>query len=289
MRLRYAVAALSFAALSGALADTTINVTNRFAYAANSGWVDARPDATNGAVIGRYVCSNYLYAANTGWIHLGSGAPANGISYGNASATDYGVNVSPYGLLTGYAWGANTGWITFEQTYGKPSVDLNTGALQGYAWSANTGWIGLSNAFAFVQTDRLANGPDTDGDGLPDPWEYSYTNTLAGLGAAPADADGDGSPDADEFVAGTDPTNPADLLVITALSATNAPNADLTWASKDTRFYRVMLSGTLSNDWADSTLGLITTPSTPSTTRQVSLSPTNRIFLRVQALLPLSP
>lgn len=289
MRLRYVVFALCVAALSTALGASTVNLTNRYAYAANTGWIDARADTTNGAVIGRYVCSNYLYAANTGWIHLGSGSPANGISYGNASATDYGVNVSPYGLLTGYAWGANTGWITFEQTYGKPSVDLKTGVLLGYAWSANTGWISLSNAFAFVQTDTLAGGPDSDGDGLPDPWEYSYTNTLAGLAASPADADGDGAPDADEYAADTDPTDPTDLLVITAISATNAPNAMLTWASKDTRFYRVRLTDNLTNTWSGSSLGLITDPSTPDTTRLVSLSPTNRIFLRVQSVLPLSP
>ena len=289
MSIQHMAATVWLAAVWAALGASTVNVTNRYAYAANTGWIDARADTANGAVIGRYVCSNYLYAANTGWIHLGDGTPANGLSYGNASAADYGVNVSPYGLLTGYAWSANTGWITFEQTYGKPSVDLKTGALQGSAWSANAGWISLSNAYAFVQTDRLGSGPDTDGDGLPDPWEYSYTNTLAGLGATPADADGDGSPDSDEYGAGTDPTDPSDLLVITAWTATNLPSASLTWASTDTRFYRVKLAYNLTNAWSESSLGLITDPSTPGTTRILSLSATNRLFLRVQSVLPLSP
>jgi len=270
-------------------AGTTIHGTNRYAYAANAGWVDAYADGTNGAVIGRYVCANYLYAANTGWIHLGDGTPANGVAYGNASASDYGVNVSPYGLLQGYAWGANTGWIAFEQTYGKPAVDLTTGVLSGYAWSANTGWISLSNAYAHVQTERLAGDPDTDGDGLPDPWEYSYTNTLAGLGASPADADGDGSPDADEYGAGTDPTNPSNRLAITALVATNTAALVVSWDSTDTRFYRVSVSQCLTNGWGDSSLGLITDAAASNTTRTVSLTPTNGMFLRVQAELPLGP
>ena len=259
MSIQHMAATVWLAAVWAALGASTVNVTNRYAYAANTGWIDARADTANGAVIGRYVCSNYLYAANTGWIHLGDGTPANGLSYGNASAADYGVNVSPYGLLT------------------------------GYAWSANAGWISLSNAYAFVQTDRLGSGPDTDGDGLPDPWEYSYTNTLAGLGATPADADGDGSPDSDEYGAGTDPTDPSDLLVITAWTATNLPSASLTWASTDTRFYRVKLAYNLTNAWSESSLGLITDPSTPGTTRILSLSATNRLFLRVQSVLPLSP
>ena len=289
MTIKTLIAAVWLGAVSAVLAASTVNLTNRYAYSANTGWIDARADTLNGAVIGRYVCSNYLYAANTGWIYLGDGTPSNGVAYGNASATDYGVNVSPYGLLSGYAWGANTGWIAFEQTFGAPAVDLATGALRGYAWSANTGWISLSNAFAFVQTDRLGGGPDSDADGLPDPWEYGYTNTLAGLGASPADADSDGAPDADEFGAGTDPTDPSDRLEITALVATNTAAPVLTWTSKDTRFYRVKTTVCLTNTWSDSALGLITDPSTPDTTRTVSLTPTNSLFLRVQAVLPLSP
>src|SRR5882757_3837098 len=80
------------AALAVGEAATTINTVNKFAYGANLGWMDWRGDTNNGAVIGEYVCSGYVWSANVGWIHLGSGAPANGIRYQNNSATDYGVN-----------------------------------------------------------------------------------------------------------------------------------------------------------------------------------------------------
>ena len=41
-------------------AGTTMDATNRYAYAANLGWVDWVADTNNGAVIGEYVCSGYL-------------------------------------------------------------------------------------------------------------------------------------------------------------------------------------------------------------------------------------
>lgn len=288
---KYSLATLLLVGVTlSALCSTSINSVNSYAYAANAGWVDAYANGANGAFIGRYVCSNYLYGANIGWVHLGSGLPANGISYSNVAANDYGVNVDAYGNLTGYAWGANIGWITFEQTYGKPSVDMSSGALEGYIWSGNIGWISLSNAQAFVQTDYLANGPDTDGDGLPDPWEYTYTNVLTGLTSSPADADGDGSPDEVEFGAGTDPTDPTDLLQITAFVATNATAPVITWTTKDTRFYEVKQTDNLTNTtWSSSSIGLVTAPSTPTETETASLPSTNSIFMKVEAILPLSP
>ena len=84
MTIKTLIAAVWLGAVSAVLAASTVNLTNRYAYAANTGWTDARADTLNGAVIGRYVCSNYLYAANTGWIHLGDGTPSNGVAYGNA-------------------------------------------------------------------------------------------------------------------------------------------------------------------------------------------------------------
>src|SRR5687767_10130203 len=80
----------SIAIAFNAFAATTINPVNRFAYGANIGWIDWRGDVANGAVIGEFVCSGYIYAANVGWIHLGDGAPANGVRYLNLSGDDFG-------------------------------------------------------------------------------------------------------------------------------------------------------------------------------------------------------
>jgi hypothetical protein len=138
-----------------ASAASTIDTVNRYAYAANLGWLNGVGDTNNGAVVGLQVCSGTIYSANVGWINLGSGTPANQIQYLNNSATDYGVNRDAAGNLRGYAYGANIGWINFEAT-GAPKVDLFTGNFSGYAYSANCGWISLSNATAYVQSGVFA-------------------------------------------------------------------------------------------------------------------------------------
>src|SRR2546426_4010749 len=186
MNIRAIVSALLFLAPI-ARGETTINSGNRYAYGANLGWIDCRADGANGARIGEFICAGFIYAANVGWISLGNGAPANRIRYQNNSAADFGVNHDDVGNLHGLAWGANVGWLVFTNRdaagapFDSPKVDLRTGRLGGFVYGANLGWISLSNAVAFVQTDSIALGIDSDGDGLPDAWELSYAGNLAAM------------------------------------------------------------------------------------------------------------
>lgn len=228
------------AALGQAPRRTTLDPVNHYAYAANLGWVDGRGDTTNGAVIGEYVCSG----ANVGWIRLGSGAPANQIQYQNNSGSDYGVNQDGLGNLRGYAYGANIGWINFENT-GAPKVDLLTGNLSGYAYSANCGWISLSNAVADVQTDTIQPAPLAP-NGLPIAWllaNFGTTNINAN-----ADPDGDGMSNQAEYLAGTDPNLTADNLRITSFQrglAATPTRLDMLWTSQPTRQYAIQYRGDL--------------------------------------------
>jgi hypothetical protein len=269
-------------------AATTIDLVNRYAYGANIGWMDWVADTNNGAIIGDYVCSGYIYSGNVGWINLGSGSPANGIQYQNNSASDFGVNQDGLGDLTGYAWGANIGWITFEQTYGKPKVNLLTGALSGYIWSANCGWISLNNSEAYVQTDTLFPGPLAL-DGLPIPWLLTYFGTTNVN--ANSDPTGKGMTVGQDYVAGTDPNNVNSILKITAESfGLGGTNANLTWESEPTRLYYILENTNVGTaTWKYSTLGLIA-PSAGATTSagyNDSKAPT-RVY-RVQAVIPLYP
>jgi len=283
--------ALAFAAAAALVrAESTVNPVHRYAYGANAGWIDARADATNGAVLGQSYCTGYLWSGNVGWIGLGNG-PANGWHYSNASATDWGVNHDGAGHLTGYAYGANIGWLTFEQTYGQPRIDLLTGNLSGYAWGANVGWLSLASSQAFVRTDTLGAGPDTDGDGIPDAWEYQTAGDLLTLQGGGADFDHDGVTDADEALADTDPRDPGSRLVITEF--TRAGNADMTtWPVAQTRFYRLEQTGSLSPAplvWSDSGYGLIPPGGEPELSRGVAAPAATQRFYRVQAVVPLSP
>ena len=273
------------AATSG-LAATTIDPAHNTAYGANIGWINAEGDVANGAVIGQAFCSGYLYSANVGWIHLGDGTPDNGIAYGNASATDCGVNHDGFGKLSGYAYGANVGWINFEQTHGKPKFSLVTGKFSGSVWGANVGWIGLGESLGYVATLTIDPGPDTDADNIPDAWELSHTNTLAALNGG--DFDGDGVIDSDEYLAGTDPLDINDYLRITDFSQSDTADY-VTWPAKAGRSYTLQRVDALSSNivWNVAKPPFLVAGNTDYSAK-VPLSPTNR-FYRVEAEPPLSP
>ncbi len=209
-----------------AWADSTVNPVNAYSWGANTGWVNWRADGINGASIGEYVCSGYIYSANVGWINLGSGRPVNGIRYQNNSSVDFGVNLSVdpaqpcYGLLRGYAYGANIGWINFERQ-GNARVKLCDGAMSGFAYSANCGWINLDDLHGhYVQTDSIAKGADTDGNGLADAWEYTF---FGHTGVDPnGDADGTGQTNLFKYLAGLDPLD-GSRFILTINTITGQP------------------------------------------------------------------
>ena len=256
-----------------ARAGTTINAVNKYAYGANLGWLTAYADGVNGAVVTDYTLSGFIYAANVGWI---------GIRYQNLSVGDFGVNNDGLGNLRGYAWGANIGWLNFENT-GAPAINIKNGKFSGYVWSANCGWISLSNAFAYVQTDHILPGP-LDGNGLPIPWEKSNFGTT---GVDPnGDPDHDGRSNQQEYLAGTDPNDPADYLHITGKSfGPGGTTATITWASVLTRCYYIQETTSLDPTiiWADSGLGIIA-PGGTSTVRSFVDGSAPIRFYRVEAV-----
>ncbi|HOB33628.1 MAG TPA: hypothetical protein PKH32_12180, partial [Verrucomicrobiota bacterium] len=202
------------------------------------------------------------------------------------------INHDGQGNLRGYAYGANIGWIHFDDL-GGARVDLKTGNLSGFIYSANCGWISLSNTSACVQTDILQPGIDSDGDGIADAWELSHTNSLA-VFTATSDTDGDGATDLNEHGADTNPLDPNDLLRVTEYSVAFGPGEGtdtITWLSKPTRFYVVQSRSNLNAGaaWLDAT-SLLAPDAGPQTTAVIPFGPaSSERYLRVQALKPLAP
>lgn len=136
--------------LSSIAVASTIDDTNKYAWAANAGWINFLPSQEHGIDVTEGFLANYAWAANIGWIHLGDGTPDNGYAHSNTDGADSGVNLDSDGNLSGLAWSQNAAWINFGwaalSDSNRPRIDLQTGEFQGYVWAANLGWIKLGGA-----------------------------------------------------------------------------------------------------------------------------------------------
>src|SRR4030066_492008 len=142
----------------------------------------------------------------TGWIVSGAEVPPVG---GEAL-----FGVSSY---VGDGAGANQAYINLSNLFGADGLNLTTAGTRdiileirrggGSATVYKTISLDFSNNFSVSSVYEVATEPDTDGDGLPDPWEMSIFGDLTTASDTP-DVDGDGLLDIDEYRNTTDPKNP---------------------------------------------------------------------------------
>lgn len=185
MRTRDALltAALCFAPMlfgPTARSATTVDQDDKYSWGPNIGWINWQGDVDNGAVFTETIAWGAIYSGNAGWISIGDGSPRFGVNYSNVLANDFGLNVDAvsdpdYFILSGYAYSANMGWITFDvgeyagADY-QPRIEKATGILRGCAWSANAGWLVLdSPGTAIVRTGLIAASETPSPTESPEP------------------------------------------------------------------------------------------------------------------------
>jgi Tol biopolymer transport system component len=92
---------------------------------------------------------------------------------------------------------------------------------------------------------------DSDGDGIPDSWMTHYfghpTGQASDHSQAQDDADGDGMTNLQEFLAGTDPTDPASVLHIQIAPVVSSTNVILSWLAVPGKSYQVQYKDNLSD------------------------------------------
>src|SRR3990172_560750 len=177
---------------SGALASVTTTKENSFI--SDSKQLLVTVDDQGGAI------------NTTGWIVSGAEVPPVG---GEAL-----FGVSSY---VGDGAGAKQAYINLSNLFGADGLNLTpTGTRDiileirrglGSATVYKTIRLDFTNNFSVSSVYEIATEPDTDGDGIPDPWEISQFGNLTTAGTD-TDYDGDGLLDIDEYRNNTDPKNP---------------------------------------------------------------------------------
>jgi hypothetical protein len=166
-------------------------------------------------------------------------------------------------------------------------VGPRSGNLEGFAMTPTPD----TNSWCFITDDNNANGEaivwyrrfepseDADADSLPDGWELWHFGSLSVTTGA-ADTDSDKMSNADEYAAGTDPTNALSVLAIVDM-ATDSGNARavIRWHSATGRLYEVWSTTNLAGGFTQVLDSAIT--ATPPLNTLTSSAPAAAAFYRV--------
>ena len=95
---------------------------------------------------------------------------------------------------------------------------------------------------------RVAAIADTDSDGIPDIWETTYGFKQDDPSDRDSDADGDGMSNIEEYIAGTNPTDPENFFTITSIEI-NTNSTTIKFNSVSNRTYTVEFTTNIGDNW----------------------------------------
>jgi hypothetical protein len=170
--------------------------------------------------------ADYLLQGNTVYHYVGGGTDWNWSQVGVATSAVGGTSNVEFSLPQALI--GNPAVIGLFFLGDNPSIGGN--ALDVYPDSAlQTG--GGNFTYRFLGASQSTNSV---GDGIPDSWRQTYFggngSTTNSMSCATCDPDGDGFSNLQEFLTGTNPTNPASAFRITNVSQTGT-SIWITWMS----------------------------------------------------------
>jgi hypothetical protein len=232
------------------------------------------------------------------------GTLANCLIYFNTASTSTNVSGSSLSYCCTTPWQTGEGNITNEPSfvdwangdlrlrYGSPCIDAGTNLtasgittdILGTPRPLDGNWDG-TNAFDIGAYEYDPQAADSNGDGIPDWWCHGYGLDPNDPTMASANPDADSFTTFEEWVAQTDPTNPASLFEILAIS--NFPPLQVYFPSSAGRCYTLYDSTDLvSGGW----IAIPGQSNVPGAAGVNSLSDTNAPsgprFYRVGVALP---
>ncbi len=192
------------------------------------------------------------------------------------------VGAQQRGLVLRRGGGTNStmGWLytsLARHQYGYIANDRSVEWV-GLPWddSGDFDGDGVLNSVDAFAYDRAAS-VDSDGDGMPDDWNsgYSAADSLSVPLVADSNDDNDSMTDAEEAIAGTDPTDANSVLAVAGL-ATVGNNLQFRWPSVSGRVYEVWASDTIGGTSVCEYADIAATP--PLNTYETSIPPGPRFY-----------
>ncbi len=191
------------------------------------------------------------------------GSPAVSTSISFSSSTNLG---SPYATLSKAVNNYAGAWLNSEVTgvagnnvLGTLNVVLPPSVTANSAYLVKIDTFSASpNGFSLFKSSTQ-NGLITVGnrngsswnDGIPDWWRLLYFGTVSNsMSAASLDPDGDGANNWQEYIAGTDPLNPASVFKFAASASPVAGVFTLQWPSVVNKSYTLESTQTPGRDWS---------------------------------------